>query len=169
MTKISKPAAISVTLAMVFAAILLFASCNNHNDNPKGSVVIPVPDDTSALAKINHFIPEDQIKQYRAAFRTQNDSLRLKFPSLLLPDAEAFNKPALLQILKDPRCVGIRIYHGVKTGGNRNEVRVILVGVDSQGNDILISGGSPVAADVTDTKGGDEHGQCPTCQTTNNQ
>lgn len=163
MTKISKPA-VCFTLVMVLAitsSILL--SCNNNN--PRGSQVIPVPDDTSALAKINHFIPASQIERYRAAFRIQNDSLHARFRSFLLPDAEAFNKPALLEILKDPRCVGIRIYHGVKTADGMNEVRVILVGVDSQGKDILISGGSAIAADVTQTKGGLEYGQCPTCQT----
>jgi hypothetical protein len=161
MTKTKKHAAAVVLLTMAFSASALLLSCNNKQ---AGSVLIPVPDDTSALAKINHFIPEDQIKRYRQDFRIENDSLRIKFPSLLLPDAEAFNKPSILQILKDPRCVGIRIYHGVKRGGDRNEVRVILVGVDSQGNDLFITGGSPLATDVTQPKGGLETGQCPSCR-----
>ena len=161
MSKISKVTTFLMMAAM-FSLGLFIASCNNGEIK---SVSIPVPRDTSALASINHFIPEATIKVYRGAFKTEQDSLALRFPSLLIPDAEAFNKPALLEILKDPRCVGIRIYHGVKTGGKRNEIRVIIVGVDSEGKDILISGGSSLATDITQSKGGLEDGQCPSCQT----
>ena len=161
MSKIRKPATpvlFLVTLACLSA--VLFASC----DGPK-TVSIPVPVDTSALAKINHFIPETQIREYQAAFKSDYDSLRQRFPSLVIPDAEAFNKPAVLEILKDPRCVGIRIYHGVKRDekrGYKDEIRLIIVGVDSQGNEILFtpSGG---AADLTQANGGLQHGQCPNC------
>ena len=163
MSKTSNPTR-PVLLILCIACIssLLIVSCN-----PITRVSIPVPNDTSALAKIDHFIPEAKIKEYRAAFRYQVDSMAARFPSLLIPDAEAFNKPALIQILKDPRCVGIRIYHGVKIGQGtaKNEIRVILVGVDSQGKDILVEGGSPLATDITQTSGGEENGQCPSCQT----
>jgi hypothetical protein len=162
MLQIRKPVTSLVIVLVIFVtSSLFFTSCNN-NTLPPGATVIPATPDTSALANINHFIPESQIKQYREAFRTDNDSLKIKFPALLIPDAEAFNKPAVLEILKDPRCVGIRIYHGVKKG-SKNEIRVIIVGVDSQGNDILISGGSAVATDIVQTKGGLETGQCPSC------
>jgi len=159
----SKAPLLLTTLAVLgLSLLLLLPSCTGV---PEGSVIIPVPKDSSALSKIDHFLSEGQIKEYRAAFASENDSLQRAYPSLLLPDAEAFNKPAILQILKDPRCVGIRIYHGVKKGGKRNEVRQIIVGVDSQGKDILITQGSALAAQANGTEGGVENGQCPTCQT----
>jgi hypothetical protein len=166
MLKIRKPAtSLAIVLAVIVTSSLLFISCNNAL--PPGATVIPATADSSPLASINHFIPESQINLYKTAFKTDNDSLKIKFPSLLIPDAEAFNKPAVLEILKDPRCVGIRIYHGIKAGDkqkSKDEIRVIIVGVDSQGNDILIAGGSPAATDVTQPKGGLEQGQCPSCQ-----
>jgi len=165
MFKLRKPiAATAVFFFIAIAGTLLVVSCNN----PADGVFIPVPKDSSALSKIDHFIPESRIKEYRSAFAAENDSLRIKFPSLLLPDAEAFNKPALIEILKDPRTVGIRIYHGVKRGGKQNEVRVIIVGVDAQGKDVLINKGSAVAAQANSEPGGEEQGQCPTCQTGGN-
>ena len=158
------PVSVSLLLIISFTGLVATSCNNNTGGGIENSVLIPVPKDSSALAKINHFIPENKIREYRSAFRIQNDSLNRRFPELLIPEAEAFNKPAILSILKDPRCVGIRIYHGVKAGGKRNELRLILVGVDSQGNDLLNAGGPTDGADGTQPKGGLETGQCPTCQ-----
>jgi hypothetical protein len=160
----------TIPLFALFSAIclsgLFAAGCTNTGTTggTDSTVCVPNPKDTSALAKIDHYIPIGEIKEYRAAFTSTNDSLQRSFPSLLLPDAEAFNKAAILDILKDPRSVGIRIYHGVKKGGKRDELRVILVGVDAQGKDLYIKKGSAVAAQADPGEGGAEHGQCPTCQ-----
>ncbi|MFT3937113.1 MAG: hypothetical protein QM726_26030 [Chitinophagaceae bacterium] len=162
MTKIKTTFAPAACYLIAIAALFFIASCNNA---PGDSVVIPVPKDTSALAKIDHFIPEGEIREYRAAFAVEKDSLSRAYPSILIPDAEAFNKPALIAILKDPRSVGIRIYHGIKKGGKKNDVRLILVGVDSQGKDLLIQKGSALATQANNELGGEDHGQCPTCQT----
>jgi hypothetical protein len=144
----------------------------------KGTVVIPVPDDTSALSKINHFIPVEQIKAYESAFNIQRDTLLKLQPGLSLPQSEAFNKQAILEILKDPACVGVRVSYGVKQTGNSNEFRLILTGVDAQGNDLYIDGvASPdntnraakapqaIQSGTSSVKGGVEQGQCtPPCQ-----
>jgi len=151
-------------LLLATFALLLTTSCNNNGAPGKNSVVIEIPEDHSGLDKIDHFIPEEKIKQYQADFKIDVDSLAKYYPSLLLPEAEAFNKRAILSLLKAPDCVGIRVYHGVKKGGRRDEVRVILVGVDSNGKDILISKGSVLVARITQDGGGIETGQCPTCQ-----
>lgn len=157
--------------AVAFLAMALFMnSCSQ-----KGSVVIAVPEDTSALSKINHFIPVDQIKTYQAAFNIQRDSLLKLQPGLSLPQSEAFNKQAILEILKDPACVGVRVSYGVKQTGKSNEFRLILTGVDAQGNDLYIEGvASPgntnraakaPQAGASSGKGGVEQGQCtPPCQ-----
>lgn len=164
----------TISLIALFSAICLSgffaAGCTNTGTTggTDSTVCVPNPKDSSALAKIDHYIPLSDIKSYRSAFTSTTDSLQRSFPSLLLPDAEAFNKAAILEILKDPRSVGIRIYHGIKKGGKRDELRVILVGVDAQGKDLYITRGSAVATQAGPGEGGAENGQCPTCQTGNN-
>lgn len=160
--RFSAAKAVFLAVLVVFATGILLVSC----DNKDGGVTIPVPNDTSALAKINHFIPRATIDQYKRDFIVANDSQALKNPALHIPVSEAFNKPALLEILKDPNCVGIRVYYGVKKGQRRNEVRLILVGVDSQGKDLyILEGGeaSKAATQGNNKEGGLEMGQCPTC------
>lgn len=159
MTSLQRSLPFWISLAVTF----ILVSCGDGNTK---EVVIPVPDDTSALAKINHFISRSTIDQYKKDFQAANDSQAIKNPSLHIPVSEAFNKPAVLELLKDPQCVGIRIYYGVKKGQRRNEIRVILVGVDSQGKDLFAIDGGPAAKAATQVNGGEggfETGQCPTC------
>ena len=142
-------------LVIACMAGMLITSCSN----PK-VVSIPVPDDSSALGKINHHINSALITQFRKAF--ESDSLRLKNPDLFITESEGFNKPALLELLKDPKCVGLRIYYGITTGNRKQkELRMIIVGTDSQGKDLLI-GNSAVTTDITQAGDGLEYGQC--CQ-----
>jgi len=151
-----------IHLFLVIACIgsMLFTSCSNPN-----TVSIPVPKDSSALAKIDHHINSALITQFRKAF--QSDSLRLKNPDLFITESEGFNKPALLELLKDPNCVGLRIYYGITTGTRKQkELRMIIVGTDSQGKDLLI-GNSGVTTDITQEGTGLEYGQC--CQGTTAQ
>ncbi|MEP6746923.1 MAG: hypothetical protein ABJB86_04325 [Bacteroidota bacterium] len=151
-------------LAVTCIASGLIVSCNNAN--PPGSVVIEIPKDNSGLDTIHHFIPEALEKEYLSAFKAQQDSFNVKNPSLLIPVAEAFNKPALLSLLKAKDCVGLRIYHGIKKGGRgvKDEIRLVIVGVDSKGNDILIDSGSVLTTKITSDQVAVERGQCPTCQ-----
>jgi hypothetical protein len=168
-------AGIVLRWSFFFLAIAIFMiSCRQ-----KGTVVIPVPEDTSALSKINHFISLDQIKVYQAAFNNERDTLLRLRPGLSLPLSEAFNKQAILEILKNPVCVGIRVSYGIKQTGINNELRLIITGVDTQGNDLYIMGeeasdtanrsakalqaGPPPPG--TSVKGGVEQGQCvPPCR-----
>lgn len=135
----------------------------------KGGVRIPVPKDTSALADIRHFIPAEEIRSFRESFEARRDSLSKVLPGLYFPRSETFNKQALIDLLKDTTNVGIRIYYGVKTGGQRDEIRMILVGVNSQGQDLYFANGGQsgkIAAQLPPdrTAGGLEYGQCdPPC------
>ena len=86
-----------------------------------------MPVDTSALGKINHFIPRDLIDEFKREFNIERDSLAVCRSGLYIPVSEAFNKPAVLEILKDPKCVGLKIYYGVKKNDNNKEMRVMLV------------------------------------------
>ncbi len=163
MLTIKKSTAWAVLLAVVGITSLLVVSCNNNqHDGDKEGTFIPVPKDSSALAKIDHFIPSATIRQFRLAFKHENDSLAIKNPDLFITESEAFNKPALLEILKDSTCVGIRIYYGITKGDRKKELKMIIVGTDSKGKDLFISHGGAAAARVTANDGGLEYGQC--CQ-----
>ncbi len=151
---------------LLVTAILMLNSCTPKDD---GGVHIPLPKDTSALSKIDHFIPIEDINGFRGGFQAQRDSLARQFPGLYIPLSETFNKKALLDLLKDSTNVGIRIYYGVKPGSNRNEVRLMLVGVNSQGKDIFYERGGGAGKLATQIPrgggiGGVEYGQCdPPC------
>ncbi len=162
MSKITKPfASAAAILLILFVITVAITSCGT----PKDGVLIPVPKDTSALSKIDHHINAAQIKQFRRSFNTERDSLKIKYPDLFITESEGFNKPALLELLKDPKCVGLRIYYGVTKGANQKELKMIIVGTDSQGKDLLIEK-SAAAADVTQEGYGLEYGQC--CVGSNN-
>jgi len=47
--------------------------------------------------------------------------------------AEYFGKDALLGLLNQTTCVGVRIYYGLDSAG---EKKLVLVGVDANGNDL---------------------------------
>jgi hypothetical protein len=147
----------------------LFLTLNSCTPDDRGGVHIPVPKDTSDLAQIDHFISVDQINSFRGRFGAQRDTLARQFPGLYIPLSETFNKQSLLDLLKDSTNVGIRIYYGIKPGSNRNEMRLMLVGVNSQGKDLFYQrggDGGKVAAQLPPATGvgGVEYGQCdPPC------
>ncbi len=150
-----------ILLAVTAFSSLVIVSCNNSAN--KNQVLIDIPADSSGLDKINHFIDESTIAKYKEAFRSQRDSVARMLPLLMIPGSEAFNKRAILSLLKPGNCVGIRIYYGLKPG-RKNEFRLILVGVDATGKDILISQDAILSAKLSQTMGGIENGQCPDCQ-----
>jgi hypothetical protein len=167
-------------LFLLFPVIFFMASCNNDS----GGVVIQVPNDTSALARIDHFISLAKIKEYEAAFSRERDSLQKFRPGFSIPFSEAFNKKTIIELLQIPDCVGIRILYGIKQNGDTNNVRLVLVGVNSKGENLYLSGQMhnrtinnettadsaakqlrPAAAETGGAvQGGGEHGQCnPPC------
>lgn len=153
----------SASLAVLATTVLfLMTSCKNGDEN---GVWIPVPKDTSALGKINHFIPIEELDKFKVQYGVERDTLARLAPHLYIPVSEAFNKKGLIDILKDPKSVGIRIYYGVKRNDKRNEFRLIMVGVDEQGKDLYYTEGSAVATQAPPGgKGGSEYGQCdPPC------
>jgi len=177
----------SVFLAgFLLPAMLFFISCNSNTNS--GGVVIQVPNDTSALGKIDHFIPLSEIKEYQAAFARERDSLLKCSPNFSAPFSEAFNKKAIIEILQIPGCVGIKVLYGVKQNGDSSSMRLILVGVNSQGDNLYLDDNqqrSTAASETAakkdtaapaqaakmaskmpgDTTGGIEQGQCdPPCR-----
>lgn len=155
----------ALLLAATCIASFWIASCNNETSS-KDKVTIDIPKDNSGLDTIHHFIPQSLAHEYLTTFKLQQqDSLSQKAKALI-PESEAFNKRALLSLLKAPDCVGLRIFHGIKKGANgaRDEIRLVIVGVDSKGNDIYIDDSSILSAKVSGSPVAVENGQCPTCQ-----
>ena len=165
MLTIKKSNFLLLLLAVILSTSLFIASCHNGIGKGLGAnqVLINIPEDRSGLDKIDHFFNEDSVNLFKANFlRLQG---KFEQVGVHVPVSEAFNKRALLSLLKADDCVGIRIYQGAKTSARsgRSELRLVLVGVNSKGNDILIDKSSVLAAKVTAEMGGLEQGQCPNC------
>ncbi|HEY8897123.1 MAG TPA: hypothetical protein VIM79_20005 [Niastella sp.] len=152
-------------LIFVFLGALLMGSCN---DQPpvKDQVCISVPTDTSALGRKNHFIPVMSIDIFEKDFRATRDSLVKTYPDLYIPNSETFNKASIVEFFKLPQVVGLKFYYGIKPGPEKKKaLRLMIVGVDSAGNNVYIKGkGSALAAQSGSDDGGLEYGQCsPPC------
>ncbi|MEO5684169.1 MAG: hypothetical protein ABIQ88_16125 [Chitinophagaceae bacterium] len=166
MSKIRKPATILLTaLAAICITSLFLASCHDTAGPTGGgkggdSVCVPNPKDTSSLGRINHFIPKSEIMAFRKAFNA--DSLNRKYRDLFITESEGFNKTQLLDLLSDPKCVGIRIYYGITKGKEKNELKMIIVGTDNQGKDLYYTNTGKAATRLTQDEVGLEYGQC--CQ-----
>lgn len=156
-------------LIIVFIGALLTGSCNNEPP-VKDQVCISVPTDTSALGKKNHFIPVMSIDIFEKDFRATRDSLAKTYPDLFIPNSETFNKASIVEFFKLPQVVGLKFYYGIKPGPEKKKaLRLMIVGVDSAGNNVYIKGkGNALAAQGGSDDGGLEYGQCtPPCDITN--
>jgi hypothetical protein len=63
--------------------------------------------------------------------------------------AFAFGKDKVIELLSHPECVGLRIYYGIKIdsdGDGIKEKKMVLVGVDKNGDDILPAGPTDAVA-----------------------
>ncbi len=159
---------------IVLAAMLFMVSCNNNTGD---QAIIPIPKDTSALGKIDHFIPVAQITAYEDSFKLEREVLQKIQPGFFIPFSETFNKQSVIDILQLKDCVGMRILYGVSKKGDSSSVRLILVGVNSQGQNLYVTeqkqrgnkaagqAGEVVPQGATgEVDGGEEHGQCyPPC------
>ncbi|MDF2187039.1 hypothetical protein [Paraflavitalea sp. CAU 1676] len=163
--KLSLQRALLLTGAVTLS--LMISSCGDGG--PKGDGVwIPTPVDSSALGVRDHFIPKDSIAAYRKRFDADRDTLAKLMPSLFIPFSEAFNKKSVLDLMKDSNCIGIRVYYGATAinSKGRQDLRLILVGVDKKGNDLFVrkSSGAEAPSLGSGGEGGFEYGQCaPPC------
>jgi len=152
-------------LIIVLMGALLIGSCKDEGTKPD-QVCISVPNDTSELGRKNHFIPVMSIDIYEKDFVATRDSLKTAFPDLFIPNSETFNKASIVEFFKNPKVVGLKFYYGIKPGAEkRKSLRLMIVGVDSAGNNVYIKGkGSALAAQSGSDDGGLEYGQCsPPC------
>jgi hypothetical protein len=95
---------------------------------------------TDDLNAINHAISRDtaveMVNRYNANQQNLLSGGFFSNPNVLL-DYETFNLAAINNIILQTGCVGFRIYMGMDTS---NYIRSILVGVDINGQDIIMNG-----------------------------
>lgn len=151
--------------AVISSSMLI--SCGGEKGHGEG-VWIPLEKDSSELGMRDHFMPKDSIEVYRKRFDLIRDTLAIKEPSLFIPFSEGFNKKSMTELLKDPKCIGLRIYYGATAinSKGKQDFRLIVVGVDKDGNDLFVSRSATGDGKVRDGgEGGFEYGQCtPPCE-----
>jgi len=85
----------------------------------------------------NHFISVEKAKKLKKLFKEKK--AQLINPEIqatdVIPDSETFDRAAIDRLLALPGCVGIRIYSGLD---EEDKLHSILVGVDENGNDLII-------------------------------
>lgn len=85
---------------------------------------------------INHFITLEKAKEMTAKFRSERDAILI--PELreqnILSICETFDRGAFDTVLAETGCLGLRVYFGMTP---ELKVRVIVVGVNANNEDIL--------------------------------
>lgn len=106
---------------------ILLAKKHFMKKNLKPSKTGLMPDEQSShfTGKENHFISLAEASELTRAFR-ENHPLQTK--------AEFFGKEAILAILSQPGCVGIRIYYGQEPGNGKKHL--VIVGAEQNQNDM---------------------------------
>lgn len=80
---------------------------------------------TNFTGKENHFITLETASLLTRGYREQNPLQHI---------AEFFGKEAILAILNQPNCVGLRVYYGQEP--NSSKKHLVIVGVEPNKNDI---------------------------------
>src|SRR5690606_15416556 len=144
-------------LAVSTALILLFSACTSSNNDECVKCIDDKPEPTefsSTINNLNHDISVNQALIMTNYFGTMRDSMLI--PSLrgqnVLPISETFNLAAIDKILCQSNTVAFRAYLGMEP--STHKVRLIFVGVNGEGEDIIQSGGT-----VTDNPAIEETGQ----------
>ena len=90
------------------------------------------------MSTLKHSISQDKVKQLTSNYEENKKKiLKDEFQEeTILPTSETFDRAAFDQLLSQEGCVGIRIYYGMDEESN---VKLVAVGVDKNGQDILTS------------------------------
>lgn len=115
---------------------------------------------TPLLPGEDHLISLDKAKEMTALFRAQKENIL--DPDLrgqnILSICETFNRSIFDTILAETGCVALRLYFGMNP---ELQLRVIIVGVDENNNDILPSSAEGKDGGGTDGSIGQEGRPCP--------
>ena len=85
---------------------------------------------------MSQFIDLAEAAAMTKEFRSEKENiLDTNFKNLdILPVCETFDAAQVVSMLKNPECTGLRIYYGMD---EHNKIHAILVGVNSEDEDIL--------------------------------
>jgi hypothetical protein len=85
---------------------------------------------------MKHSISLDQAKKMTGHFRKEREKvIKPEFKGKkMLPTCETFEREGFDKLLQQPGCVSVRIYLGMD---EEKQVKIIIVGVNEQGEDIL--------------------------------
>lgn len=93
------------------------------------------------LWKIDHFIKNERALQLISNFKSNKEAIlngRYSNNAKVLFDHETFNLRDISELLKTKGCIGLRINMGMD---ENNQVRLVLIGVDKDGREIVADGG----------------------------
>ena len=84
----------------------------------------------------NHFISLDEACVLNKKFRQKRETMldAAYRNQEVLPKCETFDREAFDHLLDRPGCVAVRVYLGMD---NSNKIRLVIVGVDEEGRDML--------------------------------
>ncbi|SEN17728.1 hypothetical protein [Niastella yeongjuensis] len=155
-------------LVLIFSlGALLISSCGGGTQPGKDEICIKNPKDTTDLGKRNHFIPVMSIDIYKKDFETARDTIKQRIPDIMIPDYEIFNRASIVEYLQDSTVVGLKFYHGIKPGNEKQRaLRLMIVGVDKNGKNVYLKNKKDaLGAQSGSDDGGLEYGQCnPPCE-----
>ena len=93
------------------------------------------------MSTLKHSISTEQVNNLKSKYdKNKNNILKDPFnQNDTLPTSETFERAAFDKILAQDGCVGVRIYYGMD---DDLQVKLILIGVDKNGQDIQTTGGN---------------------------
>lgn len=119
----------------LLTGIAIIISCNSK---------FPPPAPTAgsygdSLWRIDHFITNQKATQLISNFRSNKEAIlsgRYNGNAKVLFDHETFNLRDISDLLKEKGCIGLRVHMGMD---ENNQVRLVLIGVDKNGRDLVIN------------------------------
>jgi hypothetical protein len=111
--------------AIVVSLIALFSVLSNWNHGWELGATVPESVPLHLTGSENHSISLETAVRMTTRYRAD--------APVGATLAESFGRDAITAILAHPRCVGLKVYHGVNDDGRQ---AVVLIGVDGDGNDI---------------------------------
>ncbi|MBL7762877.1 MAG: hypothetical protein JNL23_05570 [Chitinophagaceae bacterium] len=127
----------------LLTGIAIIISCNSKFPPPAP----PGGSYGEALWKIDHFIKNERALQLISNFKSNKEALlngKYNGNSKVLFDHETFNLRDISQLLKTKGCIGLRVNLGMD---ENNQVRLVLIGVDKDGKELVLNGGIGSAND----------------------
>lgn len=104
---------------------------------------------------VSHFISLDKAKEMTKKYRDEKENILIRElrDMGIMPVCETFNREAFDTLLQEEGCVGLRIYPGMD---EYLKIRLIIVGVNAKGEDILPSGSSSSLSNLAPAGDGNE-------------